>query len=83
MQYIFLNSVSALVTVVALILSSAWLVRRFRPLPAKTEGRLRIESTLVLDPKHRLHVVACDGRCVLLLTGSHDLVVGWLPDHSV
>ena len=40
---------------------------------------LVLRDVLALDARRRLHVVRCDGRDVLLLTGGpQDLVVGWL-----
>ena len=43
-------------------------------------ARLEVRDTLALDRARRLHVVRCDGRDLLLLTGGgSDLVVGWLP----
>lgn len=44
-------------------------------------GRLARLETVSLGPRHRLHLVRCDGRDVVLLTGGpQDVVVGWLPD---
>jgi flagellar protein FliO/FliZ len=38
---------------------------------------------LALDSGRRLHLVRCEGRDVLLLTGGpQDVVVGWLPDRE-
>ncbi|HTW25739.1 MAG TPA: flagellar biosynthetic protein FliO [Acetobacteraceae bacterium] len=43
--------------------------------------RIQVQETTALDPRRRLHLVSCDGRAVLLLTGGGaDLVVGWLPE---
>jgi flagellar protein FliO/FliZ len=42
---------------------------------------LRVTETLALDPKRRVHLLECQGKHVLLLTGgTQDVVVGWLPD---
>jgi hypothetical protein len=42
-------------------------------------GRLAVEQSLALDPRRWLHLVRCDDRHVLLLTGGGaDLVVGWV-----
>lgn len=75
-----LSALAALLAVLALI----WLASRgarlvgFRPPPAK--GRmLHVLDSIALDSRHRLHLVACKDRHVLLLTGgASDLVVGWL-----
>ena len=46
---------------------------------AGTARRLAARESLPLDGRRRLHLVACDGREVLLLTGgTTDVVVGWL-----
>jgi flagellar protein FliO/FliZ len=53
---------------------------RFAALLPKGDGRLVAVQSLALDSRRRLHLVACDGRQVLLLTGgAQDVVVGWLP----
>jgi flagellar protein FliO/FliZ len=51
------------------------------PLGRRVAGtRLARLETLPLGPRHRLHLIRCDGRDVVLLTGGpRDLVVGWLP----
>lgn len=42
-------------------------------------GQLALVQSIALDPRRRLHLVRCDGRHVLLLTGgATDLVAGWL-----
>lgn len=42
--------------------------------------RLHVQEALALDRTRRLHLVACDGRELLLLTGGGtDVVVAWLP----
>jgi flagellar biogenesis protein FliO len=80
-----LTSLAALAAVVALI----FLVRRGGDVLNKVRGRspsgniLSVKETLFLDQRHRLTLVECDGRRVLLLTGgSSDVVVGWLPSGS-
>ncbi len=68
----------ALAVVLGLILLAQRLAR-ITGLAPKGGGRLRLEETLALDPRRRLHLVACDGRHVLLLTGGgQDQVIGWL-----
>ena len=75
-----LTAVAALAVVLALI----WLVARAARLvgfsPQTGSGRrLRLVDSLALDPRRRLHLVACGKRQVLLLTGGGaDLVVGWV-----
>ncbi len=76
-----LTAVAALLVVVGLI----WLVGRAARLSGLTlrrpaGGRLAILDTVPLDARRRLHLVRCDSRQVLLLTGGgQDVVVGWLP----
>ena len=42
-------------------------------------GRLVFVQALPLDQRRRLHLIRCDDRHVLLLTGGgSDVVVGWL-----
>lgn len=41
--------------------------------------RLGITETLPLDQRRRLHLVRCDGRELLILTGGgSDAVIGWV-----
>lgn len=45
--------------------------------------RLLLRDTLALDRVRRLHVIQCDGREVLLLTGgTTDVVVGWISPNG-
>jgi flagellar protein FliO/FliZ len=38
-----------------------------------------VQDVLALDARRRLHLIRCDKRRVLLLTGgAEDIVVGWL-----
>jgi flagellar biosynthetic protein FliP len=68
----------------AAVLGLAWLASRLVRLgglaPRAAGGRvLVVRDTLALDSRRRLHLVRCDGRDVLLLTGGpQDVVVGWL-----
>jgi flagellar protein FliO/FliZ len=75
-----LSAVAALIAVLVLI----WLagrVARFGGMARRpTTGRsLVVQDVIALDVRRRLHLVQCDGRRVLLLTGGgQDVVVGWL-----
>lgn len=77
-----LTALAALCAVVALILLAARLAPRLGlSRRTGTSRRLAVRETTPLDARRRLHLVACDGREVLLLTGgSSDLVLGWLPE---
>ena len=75
------SALAALLVVLTLI----WLAARgarfagFTPRPG-TGRMLHVVDSIVLDSRRRLHLVACQDRQVLLLTGgATDLVVGWLP----
>ncbi len=69
----------------ACVLGAIWLVQRlvrasgFSPAHRAAGRRLAVQEAIALDARRRLHLVRCDGRMVLLMTGgSEDLVVGWL-----
>jgi flagellar protein FliO/FliZ len=78
-----LTAFAALVAVLALI----WLagrVARFGGMARRpaSGGVLAVQDVLALDARRRLHLIKCNDRRVLLLTGgAQDIVVGWL-DHE-
>ncbi len=75
-----LTAAAALAAVLGLILLAARFVRG-RGVTRAGSGRLEARDVLALDAGRRLHLVRCDGREVLLLTGgAQDVVVGWLSD---
>jgi flagellar protein FliO/FliZ len=76
-----LLAIFALAVVLGLVMLAARLARAGGLVPrADGGGRMALVQSLALDPRRRLHLVRCDGRHVLLLTGGgQDLVVGW-PD---
>ena len=46
-------------------------------------GPLAVRDVLALDAGRRLHLVRCEGRDFLLLTGgAQDVFVGWLPERE-
>ena len=75
-----LSAIAALAAVLALI----WLAgraARFGGLANRpaTGRSLVVQDVIALDTRRRLHLVKCEGRRVLLLTGGgQDVVVGWL-----
>ncbi len=72
---------AALLAVLALIWAGQAFLRWRWRLPAAAARRLRLTETIALDPKRRLHLVACDGRALLIETGGpQDMFLGWLPD---
>jgi flagellar protein FliO/FliZ len=74
-----LSAIAALGGVLLVVLLAGRGARMIRLARHGGVGRLRVQETLALDPRRRLHLVTCDGREVLLLTGVQDVVVGWLP----
>jgi flagellar protein FliO/FliZ len=78
-----LTAFAALVAVLGLI----WLagrVARFGGMARRPAGggALAVQDVLALDTRRRLHLIKCNERHVLLLTGgAQDIVVGWL-DHE-
>jgi flagellar protein FliO/FliZ len=75
-----LTAIAALIAVLALIwlagrmARSTGIARRAAP-----GGSLAVLDVLALDARRRLHLIKCDDRRVVLLTGGgHDLVVGWI-----
>ena len=70
-------AVAALVGVLALVLLAARAARA-TGLARPAAGRLAVQDSLALDRARRLVIVRCDGRDLLLLTGTTDHVVGWL-----
>ena len=72
----FLRAIFALALTLGLIGLGAVVLRRYGPdalarfgRPTKTDRRLAIVETLVLDPTRRLLIVACDGEEKLILLG--------------
>jgi hypothetical protein len=54
---------------------------RFPLLPQSPERTLRLEESIALDPRRRLHVVSCQGKRLIVLTGGpQDVSIGWLPE---
>jgi flagellar protein FliO/FliZ len=75
----------ALLATLALIVGIAYGARRLGMLQAngQAQRRLNVSETLMLDPRRRLVLVACDGREHLLLLGpGGDMVVSALDAPS-
>jgi flagellar protein FliO/FliZ len=77
-----LTALAALAAVLALI----WVAQRaarlggFAPRPHAPGRRLAVQEAIAIDPRRRLHLIRCDGRQVLVMTGgAQDVVLGWLP----
>jgi flagellar biogenesis protein FliO len=75
-----LTAVAALAAVLALI----WLAGRLARFGGMAQraakgGPLAVRDVLVLGPRHRLYLISCDQRRILLLIGgAQDTVVGWV-----
>ena len=84
MGTIGITSVLTVVVALVAVLGLIWLVgraARFGGMARRpaTGGLLSVQDVLALDARRRLHLIKCDERRVLLLTGgAHDVVVGWL-----
>jgi flagellar protein FliO/FliZ len=77
-----LTAAAALAAVIGFILVAARFART-GALPRRGGGSLTSREVLALDAGRRLHLVRCEGRDVLLLTGGpQDVVVGWLPERE-
>jgi flagellar protein FliO/FliZ len=76
----FARAVFALTLTLGLVGLAAVALRRYGPGALsrfggpKTERRLAVVETLVLDPARRLVIVACDGKERLILLGEGQLV---------
>ncbi len=71
----------ALGLVLGLIWAAQALARLRLRRPTDTARRLRLSETIALDTKRRLHLIACDGKSLLIETGGpNDIFLGWLPD---
>jgi flagellar protein FliO/FliZ len=68
----------------AALLLAPKVIRSFGFDPAMRPGRrLAVIEAAAIDPRRRLVLARCDGREVLLLVGgTTDQVVGWLPTPS-
>lgn len=74
---------AALAAVLGAILVGGRLLRGRMPRPGPQGTVLRLDGVLALDGRRRLHLVSCDGRRLVLLTGGDsDVVVGWLPERA-
>jgi hypothetical protein len=69
----------ALVLVLALAVLTGRAAQRFGLAPKPAGGRLEAVQAIALDGRRRVHLVRCDDRHVLVLTGGgSDVVLGWV-----
>ena len=79
-----LTSVAALAAVLGLVLLAGRAARATGLTRIGANHRLGLSETLVIDRTRSLRIVRCDGRELLLLVGgSADVVIGWLPAADV
>jgi flagellar protein FliO/FliZ len=77
-----LTAFAALAAVLAVIWAAQRAARLagFAPRQPAVGRRLAVQEAIALDPRRRLHLIRCDERQVLVLTGGpQDVVLGWLP----
>ena len=79
-----LLAVPALAAVLGLVLLAGRAAQRFGLAPgAAIGGRLASVQVLALDSRRRVHLLKCDGRHLLILTGGgSDQMLGWLDSAS-
>jgi flagellar protein FliO/FliZ len=77
-------SILTAVTALAAVLALIWLAGRAARFGGMAQrpangSLLIVQDVIALDTRRRLHLVKCEDRRVLLLTGgTQDIVVGWL-----
>lgn len=75
-----LTGAAALVTVLALVLLAARILRASGIAGLRASARLSLHDSLMIDRTRSMRIVRCDGRDLLLLVGGGtDVVIGWLP----
>ncbi|HEX3402764.1 MAG TPA: hypothetical protein VHT74_20820 [Acetobacteraceae bacterium] len=74
-----LTAVAALAAVLALIWLAGRMARFGGMARRPVNGMLTVQDVIALDSRRRLHLIKCEERRVLVLTGgTQDVVVGWL-----
>ena len=74
------TSALALAAVLGLVLLAGRALRGVGLAGFRPNTRLAVRESIALDRNRSLRIVSCDERELLLLVGgSTDLVVGWLP----
>ena len=75
-----LPALAALAAVLALVLLAGRAARLTGLARSAPGRRLSVQDSLTLDRVRRVHIIRCDGRDVLVVTGGGaDVVLGWLP----
>jgi flagellar biogenesis protein FliO len=74
------SSVLALAAVLGLVVLAGRVLRGAGFAGFRPSARLALRESLVIDRNRSLRIVTCDARELLLLVGgSSDVVIGWLP----
>lgn len=74
------TSLLALAAVLGLVVLAGRALRRAGVAGFRPNGRLSVRESLAIDRNRSLRIVSCDERELLLLIGgSTDVVIGWLP----
>lgn len=75
-----LTAAAALAAVLGLVLLAGRAARTTSFMRFAASQRLVLRESLMVDRTRSLRIVSCDGRELLLLVGgSNDVVIGWLP----
>jgi flagellar protein FliO/FliZ len=78
-----LTAIGALAAVLVLIVLARLATRFASGQQTETGRALRIAETVPLDGRRRLHLITCDGRRAVLLTGGpQDLMLGWMDEEK-
>jgi hypothetical protein len=77
---LLLRAIASLFAVVVLAVLAGRLARARLRLPAQQSGALRLQATLALDTRRRLHLVQTEtGRVLILTGGAADCLLPWPP----
>lgn len=77
------TSALALAAVLGMVLLAGRALRGVGLAGFRPSSRLALRETIAIDRSRSLRIVACDERELLLLVGgSTDLVIGWLPSNG-
>lgn len=74
------TSVLALAAVLGLVILAGRALRGVGFAGFRPSSRLALRESIAIDRSRSLRIVSCDAREILLLVGgSTDVVIGWLP----
>ncbi len=79
-QSILVAMVSLAAIIAFLVLGMRLMRQRMMSAGTQSTRALKLCETLPIDPKRRIHLLDCEGRKVLVMTGGGgDRVIGWVP----